>query len=188
MENGKITEIEHVVARDLRGPWMTNLVTARPGLLQSVAPPERVSRREMLRIAESYFDSIEQTKGNLAPFADDCERHENGVQTTTHKTPQPGADAATAIIDALGRKARIDSRDLSYISRIRPRRLLIAFVHRGNVRSIDIVGVPGVGTIPRAFGPINLQAGELFKINGGKIHEIEANGFLLPYGSRSGWE
>lgn len=62
------------------------------------------------------------------------------------------------------------------------------FVHRGNVRSIDIVGVPGVGTIQRPFGPINLQAGEIFKISGGKIHEIEANGFLLPYGSGSGWE
>lgn len=113
VENGRITEIEHVVARELRGPWMANLVTPRPGLLQSVAPPERVSRQEMLRIAESYFDSIEQTNGNIAPFADDCERHEKGVQTTTNKRPQPGADLATAIINALGCKEQINSRDLS---------------------------------------------------------------------------
>jgi hypothetical protein len=31
-------------------------------------------------------------------------------------------------------------------------------------------------------------AGEIFKISGGKIHEIEAMGFILPYGSKTGWE
>jgi hypothetical protein len=62
------------------------------------------------------------------------------------------------------------------------------FVHRGNVRSLKSVGVPGVDTIPMNFGPINLQAGEIFKIRSGKIHEIEANGFLLPYNATSGWE
>jgi hypothetical protein len=38
------------------------------------------------------------------------------------------------------------------------------------------------------FGPFNLLAGEIFKIRGGQIHEIEANRCLLPYGSRSGWD
>jgi hypothetical protein len=36
--------------------------------------------------------------------------------------------------------------------------------------------------------PRALLAGEIFKIHGGKIHEIEATGFLLPYGAKSGWE
>jgi hypothetical protein len=200
VENGKIREIEHVVARYLGAAGMPNLVTPRPGLVQPVPPAERVSRQRMLRIADSYFDSIEQTDSRLAPFAADCERHENGVQTTTNKTPQPGADPATAAINALDCGDQIDTRNLSYITRIRPRRLLIAdaeyglvfgfpmFVHRGDVRTIRIVGIPGVTTIPRPFGPINLQAGEIFKIRGGKIHEIEANGFLLPYGATSGWE
>jgi hypothetical protein len=200
VESGKIREIEHVVARYLGGSGSANLVTPRPGLVEPVPPAERVSRREMLRIADSYFDSIEQTNASLAPFATDCERHENGVQTTTNKTPQPGADAATVAINALNCGDQIDTRNLSYITRIGPRRLLIVdeeyglvfgfpmFVHRGNVRTIRIVGVPGVTTLPRPFGPINLQAGEIFKIRGGKIHEIEANGFLLPYGAASGWE
>lgn len=38
------------------------------------------------------------------------------------------------------------------------------------------------------IGPINLQAGEIFKIRAGKIHEIEANGFLLPCNAASGWQ
>jgi hypothetical protein len=45
-----------------------------------------------------------------------------------------------------------------------------------------------LATIQRDFGPINLQSGEIFKIRGGKIHEVEANGFLLPYGASTGWE
>lgn len=200
VEDGKIREIEHVVARRLSASGMANLVAPRPGLVQRVPPAERVPRQEMLRIANSYFDSIERTDARVAPFAGDCERHENGVQTTTNKTPQPGADAATAAINALNCGDQIDTHNLTYITRIRPRRLAIAdeeyglvfgfptFVHRGNVRTIRIVGVPGVNTIPIPFGPIDLQAGEIFKIRGGKIHEIEANGFLLPYGAGSGWD
>jgi hypothetical protein len=200
VEDGKIREIEHVVARNIGGSALANLVTPRPGLVEPVPQAERVSRQEMLRIANSYFESIEHTKSSLAPFAADCERHENGIQTTTNKTPRPGADAATAAIDALNCGDQIDTGNLSYITRIRPRRLAIVdeeyglvfgfpmFVHRGDVRTVKIVGVPGVTSVPKPFGPIDLEAGEIFKIRGGKIHEIEAEGFLLPYGARTGWE
>ncbi len=206
---GRITEIEHVVARYLPESAMRNLLKPRPGFLQPVPPSERVSRQEMLRIADSYFDSIEQCNGDLAPFADDSERHENGTQTTTNKPPDPSSFGssqseqvrlAMAKIDALGVRDQMNCRILSYITRIRPRHLLIVdeemglvygfprFVHRGNVRTIKIVGVPGVDTVPRPVGPIDLQAGEIFKISGGQIHEIEANGCLVPYGSKTGWE
>jgi len=203
--NGKITEIEHAVARQLGGsdlldaPSHRDLVTPRPGLLATVPASERVSRQKMLKIASSYFDAIEQSNGKLAPFAEDCERHENGNQTTTWKTPDPSADAATNAINKLGCAAQIDSGELGYITRIRPRRLVIIdeekglvfglpmFVHRGAVRSVKIVGVPGVHSQPKEFGPIDLLAGEIFKIRGGKIHEIEAMGTLVPFGAASGW-
>jgi len=61
------------------------------------------------------------------------------------------------------------------------------FVQRGDVQTTRIVGVPGVDAVSRPIGPFNLQAGEIFKIRGGRIHEIEANGIVLPYGSTSGW-
>ena len=51
-----------------------------------------------------------------------------------------------------------------------------------------ISGVPGVDTVPMNFGPIDLQAAEIFAIRGGKIHEIEAMGYLLPYNAKTGWE
>jgi hypothetical protein len=206
---GKITEIEHVVARGISETVKPNLTTPRSGFLQPVPPLERVSRQDMLRIANAYFESIEQCNGDLAPFADNAERHENGSQTTTNKPPDPAAfgsseserqKLAMARINALGVRDQMNCRILSYITRIQPRRLLIVdeemglvygfpmFVHRGNVRTIHIIGVSGVDTVPMPYGPFNLQAGEIFKICGGQIHEIEANGCLLPYGSGNGWE
>ncbi len=210
VEEGKITEIEHVVVRDIRPAGMPNLVTPRSGLVQTIPAAQRVSRDEMYRIADSYFDSIEQSNGDLAPYADDCVRHENGMQTTSNTTPRPTPlDAATAgpaanpgfaKLGALGCHDAMNTHVLSYITKIRPRRLIIIdeerglvfgfpmFVHRGNVRQIKIVGVPGVDTIPMNFGPIDLQAAEIFAIRDGKIHEIEAMGYLLPYNSKTGWE
>ena len=88
------------------------------------------------------------------------------------RTPLPGspnlvtgADAATAAINALNCGEQIDTRNLSYITRIGQRRLLIVDEEYGLV-----FGFP------------------MFVHRGGKIHEIEANGFLLPYGAPSGWE
>lgn len=209
VENRQIAEIEHVVARRLDERAQANLASPRPGLVQPVPPGERVSRQELLRIADSYFESIEHEDGALAPFADDCVRYENGAQTTTREEPRPAEYGsspaerlrlAMARIDARGCRDQMSSGILKYITRIRPRRPLVVdeemglvfafpmFVHRGDVQSIKIVGVPGVDEVSRPVGPFNLQAGEIFKIRGGRIHEIEANGVVLPYGSSNGWE
>lgn len=208
LANGRITEIEHVLARNMRPDRMQNLVTPRPGLLADVPAGERTSREDMLNAADSYFEAIEQRKGSVAPFAEDCERHENGGQTTHNKTPipwpvdlgSPEANRSMAILGTLSCTAQIDSQVLSFITRLWPRRLAVVdeqkglvyafpmFQHHGGVRTIKILGVPGVDTIPMGGGTSNLQAGEIFKIRGGKIHEIEAMGTSLPYGTLSGWE
>jgi hypothetical protein len=209
IEDGKIAEIEHVIARNVRDSSIPNLTTPRPGLLETVPPAERVPRDEMVRIANSYFEAIEHSDGSLAPFADDCVRRENGMQTTsntelTHDPSDPPGspiDPLHAQIRMKGCRDNINTRALSYITKIQPRRLVIVdeekglvlgfpmFVHRGNVRSIKIVGVPGLDTLPmKGLGTSDLEAGEMFKIRGGKIHEIEAMGFILPYGSKTGWE
>ena len=207
VQNGQITEIEHVIAPDLREASLKNLVTPRPGLLEDVPKAERTPRAKMLAIADSYFDSIEQDDGNVAPYADDCVRHENGMQTTTNKTQQVtpldsavSSNSALAKMGALGCRDSMNTHGLQYITMIRPRHLLIIdeqkgivfgfprFVHRGNVREEKIVGVPGVDTMPMNFGPIDLQASEMFKITGGQIHEIEASGFLNAYRAPTGWD
>lgn len=206
--NGRITEIEHVLARNLRADRMQNLITPRPALLADVPAGERTAHEDMVNAADSYFEAIEQGKGSIAPFADDCERHENGGQTThnAHPVPwpvplgSPEADRGMAIIGTLSCSQQVDSGVLGFITRLWPRRLTIVdqekglvfafpmFNHRGGSGTIAIKGVPGVTSLPLGGGTSNLQAGEIFKIRGGKIHEIEAMGVSLPYGSKSGWE
>lgn len=207
--NGQITEIEHVIASDLRPSAMANLKTPRKAFLTDVPRFQRTSRAKMLSAANGYFNAIEQSKASLAPFASDCVRHENGMQTTSNKTPPKSSpltqntslsSEARARLAALGCAAQINAHLLSYITKIRPRHLLVIdqrkglvfgfprFVHRGNVRSIKVVGVPGVDTIPMNFGPIDLQAAEIFKIRRDEIHEIEAIGFLNAYLTKTGWE
>ncbi len=207
--DGKITEIENVIARDLNANGMANLETPRPALLADVPAAERTPRAQMLAAADSYFDSIEQDDGNIAPYADDCVRHENGMQTTTNKTPpkpgpldaaNPGMASAFAKMAALGCRDAMNTHVLQYITMVRPRHLLIIdeqkglvlgfprFVHRGNVREMKIVGVPGIDTMPMNFGPNDLQASEMFKISGGKIHAIEATGFINAYMAPTGWD
>ena len=206
--NGRITEAEHVIAPDLRPNGMANLQTPRQALLDDVAPAERTPRAKLLQIADSYFDSIEQDSGDVAPYAEDCVRHENGMQTTSQKTPQagpldqanPAQAAAFAKVGALGCHDSMDSHVLQYITMIRPRHMLIVdeqkgivfgfprFVHRGDVRQMKIANVPGVDTMPMSFGPNDLQAGEMFKIRAGRIHEIEANGFINAYMAPTGWD
>jgi hypothetical protein len=209
IEDGRIAQIEHVVARGIRESSLPNLATPRAGLLETVPPAGRVSRDEMWRIANSYFEAIEHSDGNLAPFADDCVRRENGMQTTGNTVPthDPGdppdspIDPLRAKIRMLGCRDNINTHTLSYITKIRPRRLIVIdeekglvfgfpmFVHRGNVRTFHIVGIAGLEEMPmNGLRTSDLEAGEIFKIRDGKIHEIEAMGFILPYGSKTGWE
>jgi hypothetical protein len=197
LRNGKITEAEHLVARDLRENGLKNLQTPRPGLLATVPPAERLPREQMLKIAESYYTAIVDSNGDAAPFADDCLRHENGMQTTGNppsKTPGFGT------MGAMGCHDQLNTHALSYITRIEPRRVEIADVETGLVfglsqfrqpmeqNLVKIVGVPGVEKIDMPFKPFDLPAAHIYKIQGGKIHEIEAMGFMMPYNSKTGWE
>src|SRR5215472_11321494 len=85
--DGKITEAEHLIARNLAERNLKNLETPRHGLLATVPPPERVPRDEMLRIGVSYYEALVTADANDAPFADDCVRRENGMQTTSNPPP-----------------------------------------------------------------------------------------------------
>ena len=205
---GRITEAEQIYAADLRPTSMANLETPRPALLEDLPPSERTPRAQMLAAAISYFDAIEQDSGDVAPFAADCERHENGMQTTSQKRPETtpldgaaaGANSAFARLGQLGCSDGLNTHSLQYITMIRPRHLYIIdeqkglvlgfprFVHRGNVRYEKIAGVPGLEGMPMSFGPNDLQASEMFKVRGGKLHEIEATGFINAYMAPTGWD
>ncbi len=140
--DGEITEIEHVLARNLRADRMQNLVTPRAALLTDVPPAERTPREDIINAANSYFESIEHGNGEIAPFAEDCERHENGGQTTHNATPvpwrvpmgSPECDRAMSILGTLTCTAQVNSGILSFITRLWPRRLRLVDEQRTRLR------------------------------------------------------
>jgi hypothetical protein len=78
--DGKIVEAEHMIAVP-REAFMANLQKPRPGILMEVPYEYRDSRGRLLHMAKSYYDALDNNNGSLAPFAPDCERHENGIRT-----------------------------------------------------------------------------------------------------------
>lgn len=197
VRNGKIIEAEHLIARNLMPRSLANLKTPRPGLLATVPPDQRVARDQMLKIGASYYEALVTADANDAPFADDCVRRENGMQTTNNPPP---AKPGFGTIGALGCAPQLHTHTFDYIKRIEPRRVEIADPETGLVfglsqfrqpmdeKVVKIVGVPGVDHVDMNFKPFDLPAAHIFKIRGGKIHEIEAMGFTMPYNSKTGWE
>jgi len=205
--NGQVTEIEHVLARGLRAEAVTNLAVPRPEFTTVVPPANRLPRQQMINIADSYFEAIEHANGKLAPFADDCLRRENGMQTTHNAKPVPWpvplgskqADQAMAYIGTLSCSDQLDTHVMDFITRLWPRRHAIVdqelglvvsfpmFQHRGGSGTVKVYHVPGVDSLPLGGSSSNMQAAEIFKIDHGRIVAIEAMGVFLPYGTKSGW-
>jgi hypothetical protein len=198
LENGEIVEMEHLVARGLNDRNLPNLQTPRAAFSSAVPPAQRNTRDEMLKIGASYYDALDDNDGSKAPFADDCVRRENGMQTTGNPPPaKPGGIASTG---ALGCKAQLDTGTFQYIDKIDDRRVTMAdpetglvmglshFHHSMKQKFVTIKGVPGVDKIDMPFDAFDLPAAHIFKVSGGKIHEIEAMGFRADYQSPTGWE
>ncbi len=205
--NGQITEIEHVLARNLRESAVKALAETRAEFVTPLPQANRLPRQQMVNIADSYFEAIEHADGKLAPFADDCVRRENGGQTTHNAKPVPWpvplgskqADDAMAYLGTLSCSDQLDTHVMDFITRLWPRRHEIVdeelgvvfsfpmFNHRGGTGSVKIYNVPGVDSLPLGGSSSSMQAGELFKIDRGRIVAVEAMGAQLPYGTKSGW-
>ncbi len=70
VEDGVITEMEHLIARDLQREGvdtLSNLQTPRPAFRERVDPSERTTRKEMLEIGAAYYDALIEDDGSLAP-------------------------------------------------------------------------------------------------------------------------
>jgi hypothetical protein len=209
--DGKIAEAEHMVSipGSSRLPLeqvLANLQTPRPAIPMEVPYEYRDSRGRLVHIAKSYYDALDENNGTLAPFAPDCERHENGFRTA----PSGGIASGPAIPGApvrprglLGMQdctSQINSQTFQYISVIDDRRVEIAdeqtglalgfshFHHAMTQKEYKILNDPNRDVVKMDFQPFDLPAMHIFKIWGGQIHEIEAMGFTAPYNSPTGWE
>ena len=202
--NGKITEIDHMVS-PLNAPLPAGLIKPRAGLITKITASERVSRAQMLKAANGYYEAIEQSDGNAAPFADECQRRENGVTSANNQDPlPPDAQQAPGSIAMFGRMKcgpQLSTGIMGYITDINQRRLFAVdeemglvmaysmFNHDGEPNPLKIKGVPGVTESPNTWGKFTVPAAHIYKIKGGKIYEIEAMAIVgVPYQVGNGWD
>jgi hypothetical protein len=220
VENRQITEIESLVVRPqmpMRPPGSAaaaspfpnpadvyeKMGTPHPLYLQAIPPAERMSRADLIRVANMYFSGLEKNDGKGEyPFTDDCERLEGGMQTTNaplrpgEKRPDP--KTATMYSAAWSCMEQFKSGLMHFVWRIRDRRFVAVDQERGIVFSFAFfdhaLGKDRTYQIPDGrtvtAGPIEpngWELAELFKIEKGLIRRIEANMVAPPYGMNSGW-
>lgn len=199
---GKITEIDHLIVHSNGQPLNPNMSQVRQVFLEPVAPADRVPREEMLKIANSYYEAIIQDNGKIAPFADECQRRENGGITANDQTqtPEEAAKDDFSVFRKMTCSDQLSTGVMSYITDINRRRFISVdeemglvfaysmFVHNGEPKVMKIIGVPGITERANNYGPFDLPAAHVFKISKGKILEIEAMGYLAKHGVKNGWE
>jgi hypothetical protein len=198
--NQQITEAESIVSRSVNEKNLVNLKTPLPAMSSPLPPSERVSRQELIRISNLYFDAIEQNNGGMVAWDPDCYRLENAMVTASPRPPKPNA------VDAAGGRGPLpggstcsdglSSGMLKTIYNIRPRRTLVIDVERGitwGVYNFNHRGVLNVtmkdGSIRPSYAPSpeTIVIAEIFKIKNGKIKDIVANATRVPYGLGDGW-
>lgn len=199
----KIKEIDHLVvhAKDDK-PLNPNMEKVRPALLKKLPEGERTARAHMREIANSYYEAVVNSKGDLAPFADECERRENGFITANNRTidVKKVEDSGFPPFAAMKCGEQLDTGIMGYITAMTDRRILavdeekglvFAFSiirHNGEPKVLKITGVPGITESPNKWGPFDTIAAHIFKIRNGKIYEIEAMGYREKHGVTNGWE
>jgi hypothetical protein len=205
--NRQITEVETILAHsenavkgfEARGK-------PRAAFFRDTPPADRVSRNELVRVANMYFTGMQRNDGKgTYPFADDCHRIENGGDATNAAPRKPGEtkpDPKTAnnYSGMWTCREQFESGLLHFVSKIRDRRYIVVDEERGLVvgnvffdheasQSSRNYSLPDGRRITNS-GPARTwtwMISELFKVEKGQLHEIEAILVEVPYGMASGW-
>ena len=204
LENRKISEVETFVVRNPDTAERLEKI-GTPNHLFSEAVPEsqRMSRADLVKTANMYFSGMQQNDGKgVYPFTDDCNRIENGMQTTNAPLKEgqtrPDPASATNYSSAWGCKEQFESGLLHFVTRIRDRRYVAVDPERGLVFSFVFFDhsagktrhfeTPnGRAVIAGPTQPWTWEIAEMFKVENGKLHQIEAVLDRAPYRMTSGW-
>jgi hypothetical protein len=187
---GELCEIESLVSHKGESSIFSpeSLLAAKPVPERLLDPSERAPRDVLIRVVDSYFEGIERDSSAGVPFHPECDRIENGVQTTRNP----------AFLGGLGAAEQFDRKLFAYIERVRARRYPLADTETGQVLAIAFLDVPGTVTSIEAGGrrielpahirkPRSTLLFELFRVEAQQIRAIEAFMHNLPYGASSGW-
>jgi hypothetical protein len=204
VDNRRISEIETILAHSENGAkGFEALGQPRAAFTRPTPPADRVSRADLVRVANMYFTGMQLNDGKgQYPFADDCDRIENGGKSTNAPgrggAPRPDPKTATNYSGMWTCREQFESGLLHFVSRIRDRRYLAVDEERGLVvafvffdhdagasrtfKTPDGRTVTAGPTVPWTW-----HIAELFKVEKGLLHEIEAILEREPYGMNSGW-
>jgi hypothetical protein len=165
IDNRQIAEIETFVVRTGLSTGngaveLEKLGSPNPLFLQTIPAAERASREDLIKTANLYFAALEKNdgKGNYSFFTDDCERLEDGQQTTHNanfrtgsgftagqggpggrggsgggKQAQPAPAPGGFNPATLGCKEQFQSGYFRFVTRIRDRRFMAVDTERGLV-------------------------------------------------------
>jgi len=202
--NRRLSEIETIVARSEGGA--KNLETIgqpRAAFSRPTPAADRASRAELVRIANMYFSGMQLNDGKgTYPFGDDCDRLENGGKTTNAPgkpgQQRPDPKTSSSYSGMWSCREQFESGLIHFVSRIRDRRYVAVDEERGLVVAFAFfdhdAGPSRNFTTPDGrkvtAGPVQpwtWMIAELFKVEKGLLHEIEAILERVPYGMPSGW-
>jgi len=193
-EAGRIQEAETIVVRqsDSGIKFENPRYWDKPILNANAQSP--VPRAEMIRLANGYFDTLQLNDGTIRTrFHPDCNRVENGVQTTHNP-----AFAKIVPVAALGCEEQFRMGNYRYDDRLRARRFPLVDEERGLVLAFGFIDHAGrLAEYQLTDGrtvqspvrrPHSFYLAELFKIDRGMICQIEANFITVPYHMPSPWD
>ncbi len=167
----------------------------RKQFLQMVPKDERMPRQDLIKVANWYFTGLANQTGRFtAPFADTCERFENGTRSTNLE-PDPNTSSGSLDILSMGCEEQQKSGWFAFVTEIRNRRYPVVDIERGLVLAFgffdhdaavrsyplpDGTMTPNILTYPQT-----IEISELFHIRKGKIDQIEAVINSVPYRMKS---
>jgi len=204
IDQGRIAEVETLaVISPMAGESIEKLGSPNPGFLEVVPPAERMSREDLIKTANMYFSGMQQNDGKgVYPFTDDCNRVENGRQATNVPTPagqtRPDPTTASNYSGQWSCKEQFQSGLLHFVTHIRDRRYVAVDQERGLVFSFaffdhaagktrHFTAANGRDVVAGPTSPWTWEIAEMFKLEKGKIRQIEAILDRAPYGMNSGW-
>jgi hypothetical protein len=207
IELGRITEVEAVFFKP-GGGGPNNIAAMEKGgppdpmWFKSIPPEKRLSRQEMIAVADGYFTGLQKNDGKgingtgTYPFTNDCHRIENGSPTTN--VPKP-ADAAPGAISPFWFDCMTQFKMGLYyvVQSIHGRRYPLVDMERGVVWAHCVFdqgtvnsGVLADGTkhsYPGFNRPSSILVTEAFLIEDGKIKRVEMIGPSATYHMNSPW-
>jgi hypothetical protein len=202
--DGAISEIETLVIRsEAQVTRMEQGGYPLPLWTTPVPEGERLTRKQLVRAANSYFSALENQDGRgVYAFSDDCNRLENSNYTTN----SGGTSFAASLDDAptmaeltigdLGCTEQFETGNFAIDTELHGRRFPVVDIERGAVFSwVFFDHDAKLKTITMADGSTRdtrnqlwtWQMGEAFKIERGLITQIEAWMVEAQYHASSGW-